>query len=147
MEPKEERIKTWMAAAMVIVAFSVDCFEMLLEWLGIGIFGFSSLLSMCAALTFWIWYKILGVSFSVSPKKFATQGLTSFLEIVPGLDAIGGFIWTIGTIMMVTMVRAEDKGGLLSQAVSMVQPKKNNIARFPSKTRTSQAVQDMEEAA
>lgn len=104
-----------MGAALVIVAFSIDCFEMLLEWLGIGIFGLSSLLSVCASVLFWIWFKMLNVPFIASPKKFFTMASTSLLEIIPGLDAVGGFLWTAGTIILVIMVRLEDRGGAVGK--------------------------------
>lgn len=114
-----ERISKIMAAILIIAAFSIDCFEMILEWLGIGVFGLSSLLSICASLAFFIWFKILGVSFTVSPKKFATMAVTSLLEIAPGLDALGGFVWTIGIIILVVITRSEDKGGVIGDLAGM----------------------------
>ncbi len=114
MEEKKERIKLWMGIAMVIVALFVDVIEMFLEWIGIG-FIFSPIISICASFVFWIWLKICSVSFLGSPKKLFTQTTTSFLEIIPGLDAIGGFIWTVGIAIQVGIVRTEDKGGLLGK--------------------------------
>ena len=121
-EERRERIKIWMAACLVIVAFSIDCFEMLLEWLGIGVFGLSTLLSVCATVIFWIWFMMLGVSFT-SPKKLTTSVTTAGLEIIPGLDALFGFIWTAGIIILVLMTRAEDKGGVLGKIASAAQGK------------------------
>jgi len=123
-EEKIERIKIWMGAALIITAISIDLFEMLLEWLGIGIFGLSTLLSVCATIIFWVWFKILGVSFGASPKKFATMMATSILEIIPGLDSLGGFIWTIGIIALVIITRSEDKGGLIGKAADFIPSKK-----------------------
>lgn len=108
---REERISKIVGMAMIIVALCVDLFEMLLEWMGIGIMGFSTLISTCASLGFWIWFKMYGVSFGTSPRKFGTYLSTSVLEVIPGLDAIGGFIWTVGIAATVYMVRMEDKGG------------------------------------
>ena len=118
MNEPSHRISKIMGAMLIITAFCVDAFEMLLEWLGIGMLGLSTLLSICATVVFWIWLKILGVSFVASPKKFATMGITSFLEIIPGLDALFGFVWTVGIIALVLITRSEDKGGLLGQAAS-----------------------------
>lgn len=127
IEEPQERISKIMGGALIVAALSIDLFEMLLEWLGIGVFGLSTLLSICASVGFWIWFKMLSVEFSTSPKKFGTMLTTSILEVVPGLDALGGFIWTIGIAATVYMIRKEDKGGgiiPLSGAVTHVLNKK-----------------------
>jgi hypothetical protein len=138
-EPEKKlRISKIMGALLVIFAISIDLIEMLLEWLGIGILGISTLLSVGTAVIFWIWFKMLGVSFATSPKRFATMALTSVAEIIPGLDAIGGFLWTIGIILLVVMTRSEDKGGVLGKvantATSAMKGKLNNVIPF-EKTR------------
>lgn len=114
MEERRERIKVWMGACIIAVAFFLDLFEMVTTWLGIGIV-MSIIIAPCATLMFWIWYKILGVPFLASPKKFATLAITSFVEIIPAFDAIPilSWGWTIGAIILVVMVRAEDSGGIL----------------------------------
>lgn len=103
-----------MGACIVAVALFIDLFESVTTWLGIGIV-MSLVIAPCATLMFWIWYKILGVPFLASPKKFATIAVTSLVEIIPALDAIPllSFGWTIGAIILVVMVRAEDKGGVI----------------------------------
>lgn len=122
-EEKKERISLVMGGLLIITAFCIDLFETLLEWLGIGLFGLSSLLSVCAATIFWIWFKMLDVGFVVSPKKFVTMAATSVLEIMPGLDAIGGFIWTIGIATLVVITRSEDRGGIIGKAAEAMQGK------------------------
>ena len=114
MEERKERIKIWMGACIVIVAFFIDLIEMVTTWLGIGIV-MGVVIAPCATLMFWIWYKILDVPFLASPKKFATLAITSFVEIIPALDAIPilSWGWTIGAIILVAMVRAEDKDGII----------------------------------
>lgn len=103
-----------MGACIISVALFLDLFEMVTTWLGIGIV-MGVVIAPCATLGFWIWYKFLDVPFIASPKKFATLAITSFIEIIPAFDAIplASFGWTIGAIILVTMVRAEDKGGIL----------------------------------
>lgn len=117
---KKQRIKIWMGALLVVTALTIDLLEFLLEWLGIGLV-LSPIISVGAAFLFWLWFKLLDVSFVGSPKKFATQAVTSLAEVIPGLDAIGGFIWTIGTLVMVIIVRAEDKGGIIGKAASVAE--------------------------
>lgn len=112
------RISKIMAILLILLALSIDVAELVLEWLGIGILGLSTLLSVCATVAFWVWFKILEVPFIASPKKFFTLALTCLAEIIPGLDAIGGFFWTAGTIILVLMVRAEDKGGVVGKISS-----------------------------
>ncbi len=127
---QQERISKIMGISMVIVAFCVDLFEMLLEWMGIGIMGFSTLISVCASVGFWIWFKMYGVSFGTSPRKFGTYLTTSVLEVIPGLDAIGGLIWTIGIAATVYMVRMEDKGhGIISMKASVNRIRSFKVSR------------------
>ncbi len=97
-----------------MTALCIDLFEMLLTWLGIGVF-ITPVVVPCITLIFWIWYKILDIPFVSNPKNFANLAITSLFELIPGLDAIPliSFGWTIGAIIMVIMVRAEDKGGML----------------------------------
>ncbi len=111
-----------MGACIVIVALFIDLFEMVTTWLGIGIV-MSVIIAPCATLMFWIWYKILDVPFLASPKKFATLAITSFVEIIPALDAIPilSWGWTIGAIILVVMVRAEDKGGIIGQVANITE--------------------------
>lgn len=125
MEEKPERIKIWMVIILLTVAFFVDCLEILLEWVGVGLLGLSSLISVSTGFGFWVWFKLLGIEFIASPKKFATMLATYVLEIIPGLDAtiILSFGWTIGIIALVLITRAEDKGGLLGKAASVAQRK------------------------
>lgn len=103
-----ERISKMMGFLFIVVAFCLDLFEMLLEWLGIGILGLSSLISVCASLAFWIWFKMHNIPFSGKPKNVTRFGLTSVLEIIPGLDAIFGFVWTVGIFALVGSVMEED---------------------------------------
>jgi len=126
---KKQRIKIWMAGILVITAFSIDLLEFLLEWLGIGLV-LSPIISIGAAFLFWLWFKLLDISFMTSPKKFATQSVTSLLEIIPGLDSIGGFVWTLGILAMVIIVRAEDRGGIIGKTASLAQGNLNKAAKI-----------------
>lgn len=134
MEEKRERIKIWMAACLIVVAVSIDLFEMLLTWLGIGVI-ITPVIVPCVTLIFWIWYKLLDIPFVSSPKNFANITTTSLFELIPGLDAIPfiSFGWTIGTIIMIITVRSEDKGGALGQiskiATTAASPKLNRTPK------------------
>lgn len=107
-EEKKERISNMMGFLFILTAFCVDLFEMLLEWLAIGLFGLSTLISICATIAFWIFFKMRGIPFSGKPKNIARFGATAFLEMIPGLDAIFGFVWTVGIFALVGSTMEED---------------------------------------
>jgi hypothetical protein len=107
-EEKVERISKMMGFLFIVLAFCVDLFEMILEWLGIGLLGLSTLISICATMAFWIWFKKHSVHFTGKPKNLLRFGGTSFLEMIPGLDAIFGFVWTVGIFALVGSTMEED---------------------------------------
>lgn len=116
-QEKEEvkyRIKTWMGAALIIVAFCVDLLELGITWAGVIAVGgvLSTLLSLVMGYVFWIWLMILGVSGFSNPKQFGTRVVTFLVEIIPAIDAIPvlSWLWTIGMIFIVVMARMEDRG-------------------------------------
>lgn len=113
---KRERIKIWMAACIVTLALFIDVIELVTTWLGIGIIT-SFVIVPPVTLIFWIWYKLLDIPFLGSPKKFATLAITCLVELIPALDAIPilSFGWTIGAIILIILVRLEDKGGVVGQ--------------------------------
>jgi hypothetical protein len=109
---RRQRIKTWMGAAMIIVALVVDVSELGLEWLGIGVVA-NVVTTPVFAFIFWLWFLMLGIPFMASPKRFFTFFAECMFELIPGLDAVGGFFWTAGTILLIIFVRAEDSGGVI----------------------------------
>jgi hypothetical protein len=120
MEEKKDRIKTWMAACMIIVAACIDIFEAILDVLLIGEV-LSPIISVCADFIFWIWFKMLGVSFTKNPKNFMAMGIQALVGLTPGLDILPEL--TLGVLTIVIVTRGEDKGGLLGKAVEMAQGK------------------------
>mgnify|MGYP003475948118 FL=1 len=103
----------------MVTAFSIDLIEMLFEWLGIGLI-INIITTPAVTLIFWIWFKLLSVEFVASPKRFLTLFVTSIGELVPGLDALGGFLWTLGTLAIIILVRVEDGDTKLSGVVKLV---------------------------
>ena len=119
-EEKKERIPLWLGACMVIVAACIDIFEAILDILLIGEI-LSPIISVCADVGFWIWFKILGVGFTKNPKNLAAMGIQALIGITPGLDILPEL--TLGVLVIVLTTRSEDKGGLLSKAAGMAQAK------------------------
>lgn len=109
-----QRIKVWMGVAMIVVALTVDIVELVLEWLGIGMVT-NVVTTPAFTFIFWLWFLMLGIPFMASPKRFFVFLAQCLAEIIPALDAVGGFFWTAGTIILVLMVRAEDKGGIIGE--------------------------------
>lgn len=106
-------------ALMIITTLSIDFFKMLIEWLDIGAFGLSFLISVSASFGFWVWFKILGVSFVANPRKLLTFGTTSLLEVLPFLDRLGGFIWTMGIAATTIQTQLEDgNSGIIGKVLN-----------------------------
>ena len=135
-EEKKERIPLWLGACMVIVAACIDAFEAILDVLLIGEV-LSPVISVCADVGFWIWFKIRGVGFTKNPKNFATMGTQAIIGLIPGLDILPEL--TLGVLTIVLMTRSEDKGGLLSKAAGMASG--NAGATTSRLSRISQAAQ------
>jgi len=119
-EEKKERIKTWMAVAMIIVALCVDGAQALLILLGIGL-ALGTIITVVAYLVFWIWFMLLGVSFAANPKKLLTVGIGGIGEALPIFNFLPAFTAMIATVVFMT--KAEDKGGVVGKAASLAQGK------------------------
>lgn len=113
-QKRKPRISRVMGMLLVVSAVLVDLVELVMMDTGLdvfafGIFGF--LLSMCATIAFWIWFQMLSIPYSSNTKRFGASIITSLAEMTPGLDALQiWFVWTLGMIVIVGMVRMEDKG-------------------------------------
>ncbi|OHA58888.1 MAG: hypothetical protein A2571_00710 [Candidatus Vogelbacteria bacterium RIFOXYD1_FULL_44_32] len=113
LEGKNSRVNNTTAMLMVAVAFF--CFnlpQIILEWLLIG-FLFNWIITTFAWLTMWFWFRLHGVGF-INPTRLVTLTLSALIDYFPGADAsiVFGFTWTIGTIILIAIVRAEDMTGI-----------------------------------
>jgi len=115
--PKKERIKTWMGAAIVITALTINAFVALLDLVGIGDIGIGSVILAVANLLFIIWFWFLDVSFTKNPKNLAVMGIQALIGLIPLVNALPEL--TVGVLIIVLMTRAEDKGGLLGKVVNI----------------------------
>ncbi len=112
-EGKNSRINNTTAILMVAVAFF--CYnipQIILEWMLVGLL-FNWIITTYATLTTWFWLRLHDVSF-INPTRLATLAITAAIDYFPGADAsiILGFTWTIGTIILIAIVRAEDMTGI-----------------------------------
>ncbi len=110
----EQRIKIWMAWALIISALLTDLAEMFITWLGIIFVGglISEIIAFVATVAFGVWFLILGVPFTSNTKKLTLSIVTIIVELIPGFDAVPvlAFGWTIGMVITIGMTRMEDKG-------------------------------------
>jgi len=112
-EEKRERIKVWMAICLAVVALFVDGIQVLLTPLVVV----GPVITVAAYFGFWLWFKLLKVSFISNPKKlawFALPGLIDvFLNVLPGTTA------SVVATTIITM--AEDKGGIIGKVAEAAQ--------------------------
>ena len=92
---------------MLGTAIFFDTLQMFLNFIVIGIIVNPVLVTPLASLTFYLWYKIKGVGLSDSAKRFAVFLTGFFIELIPILNILPGLI--LSTLVMITIVRAEDK--------------------------------------
>ena len=119
-EEKKQRISTWMGAALVITALSIDLFEGLLNVVGIGEV-FSTIISVCADVLFIVWFWILGLGFVKNRKNLTAMGAQAIVGLIPILNTLPELTLGIGAIVFMTW--AEDKGGIIGKAAGAAQGK------------------------
>ncbi len=107
MPEKIDRIPKSTAMLMVGTAIFFDTLQMFLNFILIGFILNPVLVTPIASLTFYLWYKMRGVGLSDSAKRFAVYVAGFLLELIPILNTLPGL--TLSTLIMVMIVRAEDK--------------------------------------
>jgi len=63
------------------------------------------LISVWAWLTFYVWFKIRGVSF-INPKRFAVLNGGALLEMIPVINTLPA--WTLAVFLLIGITRAEE---------------------------------------
>ena len=76
-EKKEAGLKSTTVVLMIIVAIFFDALQFLLGFIYMG-----WLAGIFAGLTFYLWFKIHGISF-MKPKRFLAFGGASLIEMIP----------------------------------------------------------------
>ncbi len=106
-EEKRERISKATGWCMVGTAAFIDLLEILFTALAIGLV-LNPIISICADLGFWIWFKMHSVSFIKKPKNLAAMGIQGIVGLIPGLDALPEL--TLGVLVLVKLTQSEDRG-------------------------------------
>lgn len=110
---KGGRISNIMGIFILATAFFIfDVPQIFLEWIGIGFF-INWIITIFAAMTFWLWFTLHNVSFT-KPSKLFTYLAALGIDLIPGTDAsvILAFTWTVGTFIILMITRIEDVTGI-----------------------------------
>ena len=108
---------------MIAVALLFDGVDFLVEFLevlnllipgsgALAVIVVSALISVWAWLTFYLWFKLHGVSF-VSPKRALTMPIAFIIKIIPVIGALPA--WTLAVFLLFMTIRGEE---LLLKALS-----------------------------
>ena len=113
-----KRIKIWMAACLVIVAFLIDGIQALFTLLVIGVV-LNPVISVGADFLFWLWFQLLGISTISNPKKFFVMLAQAIGESISGVDALP--LLTAGVIGIILLTWAEDSGGIIGKVANVAE--------------------------
>jgi hypothetical protein len=107
------RISNIKGLFMILFGLLIDGIQIFLVAAIVGFF-INWTLTIIAWLSIAAWYKISKVSIFDSPVKLATFTLTALIDVIPGteLTVLFSFPWTVGTIIMILIVRFEDLVGV-----------------------------------
>ncbi len=102
MDKPEPKLTNITIALIVSTAVFFDVLQwvmafVFLDWL-VGFFAF---------LTFWLWFKLKGISFA-TPKRGATIGASALIEVTPWLSALPA--WTLAVSIIILDVKIKEKG-------------------------------------
>lgn len=106
-EEKNERIPTWMATAMIVVALCIDALT-LIPIVGSGV-------SVAAYVGFYVWFKLRGVTFSKNFKNLGSFAGSAIVEFF--FSPLPAF--TAAVVALILFTRAEDKGGMFGKAANL----------------------------
>ncbi|MBI2065748.1 MAG: hypothetical protein HYT68_01625 [Candidatus Zambryskibacteria bacterium] len=94
MLEKEKGLKNTTIALMVVTALFFDALQWFLAFIFMG-----WVVTIFAGLTFYLWFKLQGISF-MKPKRLATFGGSFIIELIPILgDVLPA--WTAAVVILV----------------------------------------------
>lgn len=119
MENGERKINNVTFALMLTLAGIVDLIQFAIGFLDVIFIGtpINWLLIPFIWLTFYIWFKIKGVSF-VKPKRGLLMGAAPLIEMIPLINMLPA--WTLAVVLIVGSERAEEllqKAGVVAGGV------------------------------
>lgn len=103
-QAKKPRLDNATIALMVGLAIFYDALQALLNLIFMG-----WLVTILAFLSFWLWFKIKGISF-MTAKRMSIIGGGALIEAIPMLDTLPG--WTGMVTLIVLDAKLKDKAGI-----------------------------------
>ena len=100
---ERNRINGFHAWGLLVAATLADTSQFILGFIPFG----GALAGALARLTFWVWFKVLGVGFADKSDRFVVNILMTVTELTPLLNLLP--TWTLGTILIIRQVRKEDE--------------------------------------
>lgn len=96
---KDKEIKPVTGTFMIIVALLFDGIQAGINLIPIVGQILSFLISIFAFLTFWVWFKMNGVSFA-KPKRAGSMGVGFLVELIPVLNMLPA--WTLAVFLIIS---------------------------------------------
>lgn len=104
---KKRRISSIQAIFMLAVAGVFDLIQFLISFIPYVGWIISVFLSIFVWLTFYMWFKLNGISFLDKGSRLAiTFFLGAIIEVIPIINILPG--WTLSVVLMLLIIRAED---------------------------------------
>jgi hypothetical protein len=103
---KRDRLGTFQAVLLNATAIIIDALQLVLGLMIIG-FVLNTLITVMAWLSYFLWYKLLDISFIDAGLRKAVLFMgTGLIEVIPFINGIP--TWTLSVILMILIVRHED---------------------------------------
>ena len=99
-ENKEKGLKSTTVVLMIAVALFFDALQALLTFIFMG-----WLAGIFAGLTFYLWFKIHGISF-MKPKRLMAFGGASLIEIIPFLSALPAWTFAVSYLAISSKLKS-----------------------------------------
>lgn len=100
MEEEKKGLKITTVWFMIAVALFFDVLQGLLLPIGLGWF-----VPFISYPTFWLWFKLHDIKF-FSMKRASTLGIGALIELIPGLDLLPAFTFTVAKIALAAKIQS-----------------------------------------
>lgn len=130
MDNEESKINKSTAVIMVCAAFFIDIIQFLLNFIPGPGWIIIWIIDAIVWLTFYVWFRSRGVTFS-SSRKSLSLGVGFVLELIPFINALPA--WTLANIMVISTTWAEEKAVRLtgsSDVIAKIGPSSSIKERF-----------------
>jgi hypothetical protein len=96
----EKGLKSHTVTLMIATALFFDALQAVLTLIFMG-----WLVGIFAALTFWLWFRMHGISF-MQPKRLMAFGGASLIEVIPILSALPAWTFAVSYLALSSKIKA-----------------------------------------